>query len=252
MDSKIADSYNIVNSSKSIVGDIAGCYISNMKNIYEIRKANLTALLSQSVNQRAFAEMIETSPAYVSQMNTGHRKIGNDLARRIEKNLSLPQNWMDQDHGDVIDVRLLTPKPPTPPKTLALLPSAPKIPILSDEISEGWGIAPYRAEVIMGFIDSTEDASQQAFGVLVLGRGMEPEFFEGELVIVDPVATIGNGNYVVVVLPGQTRILLRRLVVEPDGRRYLEGLHPVYGGTPLLLEESPRFIGKIIEKRKRY
>jgi SOS-response transcriptional repressor LexA len=252
MESKIANGYFNVNSTKNIVEDIADCYISDMKNIDEIRKANFTALLSQSVSLRVFAETIETSPAYVSQLNTGHRKIGNNLARRIEKNLSLPKNWMDQDHGDEIDVRLMPPKSPPSLKAVAILPSASKIPVLSDEISEGWGIVPYRTEVIMGFVDSTAGASEQAFGVLVQGRGMEPEFFEGELVIVDPRAPVENGNYVVVVLHGQTRILLRRLVVEPDGRRYLEGLHPVYGGMPLLLEESPRFMGKIIEKRKRY
>lgn len=73
-------------------------------HIKEIRKANLDRLLTE--HKAAYiASKAETKPAYISQIVTGVktrggkvRGIGDDLARKIEVGLKLPDGWMDQLH----------------------------------------------------------------------------------------------------------------------------------------------------------
>ncbi|MEW8506848.1 MAG: hypothetical protein AB2598_09065 [Candidatus Thiodiazotropha sp.] len=69
-----------------------------MVNIRTIRKANLLAQIARFGSQRAFAEEAGLVPAHVSQMVTERRNMGDEVARRIEKNLDLADGYMDLQH----------------------------------------------------------------------------------------------------------------------------------------------------------
>ncbi|MBT2972157.1 MAG: hypothetical protein B6D72_05045 [gamma proteobacterium symbiont of Ctena orbiculata] len=69
-----------------------------MVNIRTIRKANLLAQIARFGSQRAFAEEAGLVPAHVSQMVTERRNMGDEVARRIEKNLNLADGYMDLQH----------------------------------------------------------------------------------------------------------------------------------------------------------
>jgi plasmid maintenance system antidote protein VapI len=70
-----------------------------MVNIRTIRKDNLLAQIARFGTQRAFAEEAGLAPAHVSQMVTERRQMGDEVARRIEKNLNLTDGYMDLQHG---------------------------------------------------------------------------------------------------------------------------------------------------------
>ena len=73
----------------------------NDPNLPLIRKANLVLLLKKYQNQREFAEAAGVLQPSVSQVLADKRKLGEALARRIERNLGLPSVWMDRPHtGD--------------------------------------------------------------------------------------------------------------------------------------------------------
>lgn len=63
----------------------------------EIRKSNLKTLIKQIGTQRVLAETCGLAPAHVSQMVTGNRSMGDEVARRIEDSLNLDYGWMDTD-----------------------------------------------------------------------------------------------------------------------------------------------------------
>jgi hypothetical protein len=67
-------------------------------DIYEIRRVNFLKLLEKSHSDREFADATASTPSHVSQMKTGHRPIGDQVARRIEDKLHLEHGWMDQLH----------------------------------------------------------------------------------------------------------------------------------------------------------
>jgi DNA-binding transcriptional regulator YdaS (Cro superfamily) len=73
-----------------------------MVNIRTIRKENLLAQIARFGTQRAFAEQAGLAPAHVSQMVTDRRQMGDEVARRIEKNLNLTEGYMDLQHGQSI------------------------------------------------------------------------------------------------------------------------------------------------------
>jgi hypothetical protein len=81
--------------------------IRGMKPIAEIRLTNLLALIKEAGTQNALAERAETTPIYLSQVvnriqdhKSGRpRELGTDMARRLEKAMGKPENWMDHDHA---------------------------------------------------------------------------------------------------------------------------------------------------------
>ena len=55
-----------------------------MKTIQEIRQQNFKILRGEFKSQRAFADAIEATPGYVSQLLIGSCKFGEKTARKIE------------------------------------------------------------------------------------------------------------------------------------------------------------------------
>jgi len=69
-----------------------------MKEMKDIRQANLQVLSNRYGSQRAIAEKLHKTPGYINQLLTGHRSISEKTARKIEALLVLPNTWMDQDN----------------------------------------------------------------------------------------------------------------------------------------------------------
>ena len=70
-------------------------------DIKKIRLENLLSILAKpGIKQASLAEACDTSASVISQIKTGHRGIGDDLARRIEEAQKLPYGWMDSRHLD--------------------------------------------------------------------------------------------------------------------------------------------------------
>lgn len=71
-------------------------------DIIDIRRNNMIMLLNHFKTQSDFAGVIDTSPAYISQIKKGTKKtgervaMGDELARSIENKLGLEHGWMDQ------------------------------------------------------------------------------------------------------------------------------------------------------------
>lgn len=80
-----------------------------MKTNDEIRRQNLGHAIRRAGTASKLAEMVGTSPAYISQIkNRTHdsksgtpKTMGDDFARRVEAALGLAVGWMDTDHNQV-------------------------------------------------------------------------------------------------------------------------------------------------------
>lgn len=71
----------------------------SMENAYEVRRQNLLNLLANYSTNSQFADRCDLAPAHVSQMKTGRRDMGDQVARRVEDQLSLGHGWMDHNHA---------------------------------------------------------------------------------------------------------------------------------------------------------
>lgn len=78
------------------------------------RRNNLNLLLldfksKRKGTQKAWATRVGLVPDHVTQMKNGHRDMGGDVARRIEKSLGLDMGWMDSAHDEIDSVTLSKP-----------------------------------------------------------------------------------------------------------------------------------------------
>lgn len=78
-----------------------------MKTIDEIRRENLAVAIKRAKSAARLASAVGTAPAYLSQLKTAApdsktgtpKKLGDDLARRIETAIGESPGWMDRDHS---------------------------------------------------------------------------------------------------------------------------------------------------------
>lgn len=96
----LAPCYCIVNSPLLVPTPTATRYAPRM-DIKTIRRNNLRALIARHGSQKQLADDAGLSVAHVSHMNTGHRAVGDKIARQVEQQLGLPFGWMDvAEHPD--------------------------------------------------------------------------------------------------------------------------------------------------------
>lgn len=152
------------------------------KGISEIRVENINLLLKKhSMTKAQFAEKIETNNSQVSQYFSGRKIIGDGVAERIEQCFSLPRYWLDKDRGGNILARIVR-----------------HAPVLS------WVRAGAFHETGELVYDTTEpvyddDYPEGVYWLTVKGDSMEPRFFEGDLILIDPDRIAKAGDYVVAI-----------------------------------------------------
>jgi len=73
--------------------------MKSVKNVKETRRDHVRRLVDGYPSQRQFAEALGLSAAHVSQMLTGVREVGSQVARRIEAALGLAEGFLDTALG---------------------------------------------------------------------------------------------------------------------------------------------------------
>lgn len=74
--------------------------VNNISDLQEIRKNNGRKLLSEYASKKEFAEAAGIAPAQVSGLfgPNAALKVGDKIARRLERECFKPKGWMDIDH----------------------------------------------------------------------------------------------------------------------------------------------------------
>ena len=71
-----------------------------MKTVKETRRDHLRRLIQGYPSQRQFAEALGMAPSQISHIVTGLREVGDQVARRIETELSLREGFLDTPLDD--------------------------------------------------------------------------------------------------------------------------------------------------------
>jgi DNA polymerase V len=71
----------------------------------------------------------------------------------------------------------------------------------------------------------------ESFALRVIGHSMEPEFNDGEIIVVEPDGALRPGCFVLAQLDGEW--LLRQLVQRGEGLWCLHALNPAWADLPL-------------------
>ncbi|WP_417539546.1 LexA family protein [Marinobacter sp.] len=118
----------------------------------------------------------------------------------------------------------------------------------SDLLDSNERLAPVDAE---DWLPWPYGCGEDTFALRVRGTSMENEFFEGEIVLVDPSRTPQPGDFVVVKPPLNREVVLKKLMREGD-TWYLASQNREWPDPVRRLDESWAICGIIIGKFKKY
>ncbi len=76
---------------------------------------------------------------------------------------------------------------------------------------------------------------------------MEPKFYNGDLIFVDPEIVAESGKYVVVRLEDSDEAIFKQLIIE-GGRKYLKALNPDWPERIVELTDSTVICGAVVFK----
>ncbi len=232
-----------------------------------IRLYNLKRLIAEAGGQKKLAQRAGVSPAYLSQIVSTRtpRKMGDNVARRLERGMEKPHGWMD----------VMLEIPPQAAQAAAAYrvprrgagavreidnPAAlygvgsiaggaamvARVPLISWVAAGRWSEAvdSYQPGDAEAWVETTKRVGHSAFALRVKGDSMEPTCPDGSVIIVDPEREANNGALVVVRLDDDAEATFKKLMVE-GGRRYLAPINPRY---PVLEVSGPATICGVVRQ----
>lgn len=113
-------------------------------------------------------------------------------------------------------------------------------------------VGTYTGSSAKTWVATNKKASDKAFWLEVAGHSMtappgsKPSFPEGMLILVDPAADVGNGDFCVAGIYGDSEVTFKKFVRE-DGKPWLEPLNPNPRYQSLECNENCRIIGKVVK-----
>ena len=126
------------------------------------------------------------------------------------------------------------------------------IPVISWISAGAWNTAtdPYEPGDAEEWIES-EVKGTNIFALRIKGDSMEPEFIEGEILVIDPHIETKPGDYVIAKNDDNNEATFKQL--KRYGRTtVLHPLNPKYPDIELKKRNGYRIIGKVVKKEKKY
>ncbi|NCG60164.1 helix-turn-helix domain-containing protein [Acinetobacter baumannii] len=92
------------------------------------------------------------------------------------------------------------------------------------------------------------DDCEKCFYLKVRGVSNEPDFIEGDYIVVDPTvyySDMQSGD--IIVVRKDKDATFKKLVIESDGTRYLKAINPNFHPNIIPIDEDCYFIGQVID-----
>lgn len=237
----------------------------------EVQKLRLKALrweIAKFPSTAAFARHYLLDVTYISQLLNGHRNLGEKAARTLEAKFGWPLLTMDMADNDwEIDEPVASRAQPAAkwrrdPASVRQpivkhVPSSSirEVPVISSVQAGLWreAVDAYAPGAGHDYIVVQSQLGDHAFALKVRGDSMEPEFKEGDTIIIDPDITPSPGDYVVARNGDQEATFkkFRPRGVNDHGQAVIE-LVPLNEDYPVLRSDHApiEIIGTLVEHRR--
>jgi SOS-response transcriptional repressor LexA len=87
--------------------------------------------------------------------------------------------------------------------------------------------------------------SDKTFALKVQGVSMEPKFYDGDLIFVDPEAECIHGSYVVARLDDDNQATFKQLIIESD-HKFLKAANPNWPDQLIPINGNCTLVGKVV------
>ena len=155
--------------------------------------------------------------------------------------LGVDPDWLS--HGDEYFIEGVKPAPPV----------HRMVPLISWVQAGDWNEAsdPYSVGDAEEWLPCHIKCGKNTFAVRVSGVSMEPEFKDGEVIIVDPSAEPRHNSFVVVRIDHENAATFKQLVVEGD-TKYLRPLNRDFPTQFIEIDGNARISGVVVGKITSY
>lgn len=89
------------------------------------------------------------------------------------------------------------------------------------------------------------NCSDKSFVLRVQGVSMEPKFFDGDLIFVDPEAECLHGSYVVARLDDENQATFKQLIIE-GGQKFLKAANPNWPEQLVPINGNCTLVGRVV------
>lgn len=181
--------------------------------------------------QYELAQKMDLNPAALNKIENGKRSIKEEEISKVAQIFGISTDTL---------LGVNTPRPGN------------RIPILGTVVA---GQPAYAAENIVGWEEVTDKISMQGklFALKVKGSSMEPEFKEGDIVIVREQPDIESGDIAVVLINGD-EATLKKVKKDPNGLflyAFNQAVYEPHFYSNNDIETLPvRIVGRVIENRR--
>ncbi|MBF7694050.1 LexA family protein [Acinetobacter pollinis] len=217
-------------------------------DIIALRRRNLRAVIDTAINSgksksdAAFCEHFDLNPSHISQLVKGHGSFGERAARNLEKKIGLEVGFLDKENTPSTEIEKLDNNiVPVTSKLLPVLSWVQAGTMTSVETVNRLEISDWLPPLSM-------DDPEECFYLRVVGISNFPTYMEGDYILVNPTlcaSELISGDLIVV--RHNTDATFKKLVIETDGRKYLQALNPNFQPNIIEFEEGAELVGLVID-----
>lgn len=199
------------------------------ENLKKIRKA-------KKMTQKELAQKSGVKQSVISDLETGNAKSTGSI---LELANALGVTAEELKKGALDDVSLIN-----------VLPVAPRMaPVLSwVQAGTMTNVQAVDMSQVEEWLPIPDGDCEKCFYLKVQGLSNYPEFHEGDYILVDPTLPFGDMNSGdIIVVRKFDDATFKRLVIEPDGTKYLQAINPEFKPNIIPLDQDCEFVGEVVD-----
>lgn len=205
--------------------------------ITDTRLQNFRKILGdRSLRLTDIAEKLGKAPAQVSAFGGKNptKGIGDRIAREIETALGLHTGYLDIPHPLMDSIQ-----------ESGRSHGCRRLPVIGSLAAGSWSEEKNQShlDTINEWIDAPGPVGSQAFIMRVEGISMEPLFFDGEKVVIDPSLEIAPGHFVLAKKISEKTATLKQFRKEGD-EQYLFALNPNWPNRIIQITDEWKILGR--------
>lgn len=199
------------------------------ENLKKIRKA-------KKMTQKELAQKSGVKQSVISDLETGNAKSTGSI---LELANALGVTAEELKKGALDEVSLIN-----------VVPVAPRMaPVLSwVQAGTMTNVQAVDMSQVEEWLPIPDGDCEKCFYLKVQGLSNYPEFHEGDYILVDPTLPFSDMNSGdIIVVRKFDDATFKRLVIEPDGTKYLQAINPEFKPNIIPLDQDCEFVGEVVD-----
>lgn len=199
------------------------------ENLKKIRKA-------KKMTQKELAQKSGVKQSVISDLETGNAKSTGSILE-LANALGVTAEELKKGVFDEVSLTNVVPVVPRMAPVLSWVQAGTMTNVESVDMSQ-----------VEEWLPLPDGDCEKCFYLKVQGLSNYPEFHEGDYILVDPTLPFGDMNSGdIIVVRKFDDATFKRLVIEPDGTKYLQAINPEFKPNIIPLDQDCEFVGEVVD-----